>query len=230
MVGWSKVITSAMTYIDDVRWREELLTNKAIFFRSKVDWVKKALGDLNRPPELYAYLTGGMTEPVYDDYEWTSTETSTTEETVVQTGKTGFGLCSVGMYDADGTHMMPYDAIYDSETGDVTFPMQTAAGIRYSIDFYTDGTFPNMTVRQMDLFASSLAVVWDTRFDRNFLNIQAKVHDSAFNVVNEGNYTEKINQRLMRNTQLFRDKLNKYEQDCAYAARFKCVKTPVVLV
>ena len=124
------------------------------------------------------------------------------------------------MYDAAGTHLLPYDAEYNSETGIVTFPIQPEAGIRYAIDLYTDGEFPDLTVRQNELFAYAVAVVWDTRFERNFLNLQAKIHDSAFNVVNEANYADKISQRLMRNEQLFRDKLNKYEQDCAYAARF----------
>lgn len=220
MTGWSDIITSAMTVIDDVRWREDLETSPAMFYRAKSEFVKLALASLNRPPELYMKLIGGMKEPSFADCEWTSTQESTEAQTQYDTGKPGFALCSVAMYDAEGTHLLPYDADYNAETGIVTFPIQPQAGIRYAIDLYTDGEFSGLTVRQNELFAYAVAVVWDTRFERNFLNLQAKIHDSAFNTVNEANYAEKINQRLMRNEQLLRDKLNKYEQDCAYAARF----------
>ena len=220
MTGWSDIITRAMTVIDDVRWREDLETSPAMFYRAKSEYVKLALAEMNRPPEFYMKLTAAMREPSFADCEWTSTAASTEAVTQFDTGKPGFALCSVAMYDAAGTHLLPYDAEYNAETGVVTFPVQPEAGIRYAIDLYTDGEFPDLTVRQNELFAYAVAVVWDTRFERNFLNLQAKIHDSAFNVVNEANYADKISQRLMRNEQLFRDKLNKYEQDCAYAARF----------
>ena len=220
MTGWTDIITTAMTLIDDIRWREDLAVNPAMFYRAKSEYVTLALAMLNRPPELYLKLDTGKTAPAYADAAWTSTEESMTEQTAVQTGKTGFAICSVAQYNADGTKLNPYDAAYDPETGEVTFPIQAAAGINYTIDFYTDGAFPDLTTRQAELFAYAVAIVWDTRFERNFLNLQAKIHDSAFNVVNEANYADKISQRLMRNEQLFRDKLNKYEQDCAYAARF----------
>ena len=220
MTGWSDIITSAMTVIDDIRWREDLETSPAMFFRAKSEYVKLALAEVNRPPELYMKLTAGMKEPSFAYCEWMSDAASREAQTEYDTGKPGFALCSVAMYDAEGTHLLPYDAAYDPATGVVSFPIQPEAGIRYAIDLYTDGEFPDLTVRQNELFAYAVAVVWDTRFERNFLNLQAKIHDSAFSVVNEANYADKISTRLMRNEQLFRDKLNKYEQDCAYAARF----------
>ena len=35
MTGWSDVITAAMTIIDDARWRDDLATSPAIFYRAK---------------------------------------------------------------------------------------------------------------------------------------------------------------------------------------------------
>lgn len=222
--GFSDIITRAMKIIDDVRWQEDLDTNPALFLREKTDWVLQALASLNRPPELGEYLTQTMVEPSYADASWTSTEASMSDETTVATGKTGFDLCSVCVYDSTGTKLIPYpDANCDAATGNVTFPVQSAAGIKYTIDFYTDGTFGTqnkaLTIRQMELFSLAVAIVWDQRMDRNWLNIQAKVHDSSFNPPSEGTYTEKINQRLMRNIQMFNDKCTKYEQDCAFINR-----------
>jgi hypothetical protein len=232
MTGWTEIIKAAMVIIDDIRWQEDMETNPALFFRAKSDFVQRAVADLNRPPELYDYLTGNMVLPSYDDTEWVSDEASTSAATTVSTGMTGYDLCSVGLYSEDGTEITAYSgASYDKTTGEVTFPVQSAAGLRYSIDFYTDGTFPELTAAQMSLFSLAVAIVWDQRMDRNWLNIQPKVHDSAFNMPNEGNWTDKVNLRLNRNIQLLGDKLFKYEQDCAYRGRFKPgASTPVVLV
>ena len=57
MTGWSDIITSAMTVIDDVRWREDLEASPAMFYRAKSEYVKLALAEMNRPPELYMKLT-----------------------------------------------------------------------------------------------------------------------------------------------------------------------------
>lgn len=231
MTGWSDIITAAMTIIDDARWRDDLATNPAVFFRAKSDYIRAAMPKLNRPPELYTMLKTGMVEPNYDEYEWTSDAASLTGETAVSTGKIGYSLCSVAFYNADKTKMTAYpDAAYDSETGIVTFPQQSAAGIAYTIDFYTDGTFPELTPAQTDLFVLAVAIVWDMRQDRNWLNLQMKIHDSSFKTANEGNYAEKINQRLMRNIQMFRDSMNKYEQDCAYNGRFQNGANDVALI
>ena len=231
MTGWSDVITAAMTIIDDARWRDDLATSPAIFYRAKADYVRAAMPKLNRPPELYAKLLAGMEEPAYDEAGWTSTAASMSAQTTVNTGKTGYALCSVAAYSADRTKLSAYtDFTYDAETGDVVFGLQSAEGIEYTIDFYTDGEFPDLTPAQTDLFALAIAIVWDMRMDRNWLNLQMKIHDSSFSTANEGNYAEKINQRLMRNVQMFRDALNKYEQDCAYRGRFQNRNSSVVLV
>ena len=232
--GWSDIITAAMVIIDDIRWREDLAVSPAIFYRTKADWIKKALAQMNKPPELGEYLQKTMTPPAFATESWVSTQESTTQETVVATGTVGYELCSVCAYNATSMKLTPYaGAIYDKETGEITFPIQSAAGIRYTIDFYTDGTFGGnneLTVRQMDLFSTAVAIEWDRRMDRNWANLQAKVHDSSFNTPSEGPYAEKINQRLMRNIQDFNDKCSKYEQDCAYKNRFRGGQQNTILI
>lgn len=231
MTAWSDLIAAAMLIIDDVRWRDDLATSPAIFYRAKADWVKAAIPKLNRPPELYRYLTQNVTEPEYADISWTSDTASMTQTTELDTGCTGFDLCSVCLRSADGTQLTPYtDFTYDAESGVVEMGIQSAAGLEYSIDFYTDGELNTLTPAQTDLFALALAIVWDQRMDRNWLNLQMKIHDSAFSTASEGTYAEKINQRLMRNIQLFRDALTKYEQDCAYYGRFQNGNSQITLI
>lgn len=215
--GWSEVINAAMQALDDERWREQLTVSPAQFYRAKSDSVLFALPLLNSPPELLDYLEKDMVQPEYDDFSWTSTEESLSGETAVDTGLLGFELMSCIVYGEDGTSVAPYSgASYDGETGIVTFPQQASAGVHYELDFYTDGTFSDLTLSQKRLFGLAVCVAWDEDFSRNWLNLQMKVKDSSFNTVNEANYMDKLSLRLRENRQSFNDELHKYEQLCAY--------------
>lgn len=226
MTGWSEVISAAKLLIDDVRWQKELETSAARFFRAKSDFVRMAIPRLNRPPGLLNFIQSGMVEPVYDSYSWVSTQESTEMETEVSTGMLNYGLCTVSLRSADGLYETPYtDFNYYPEDGIVEFGIQPEAGLTYEIDFYNDGEFADLSEAQMRLFARAVAVVWDERFERNWLNMQPKIHDSSFSTVNEANYQEKASLRLQRSIQAFEDELRKYEQDCAYRARFQPLRT-----
>jgi len=221
MTGWSEVISAAKLLIDDVRWQRELETSAARFFRAKSDFVRMALPRINRPPGLLHYIQSGMEEPEYGSYSWESTQESTESATAIATGMYNYGLCTAALRSADGLYETPYtDFTYDAVSGVVVFPIQPSAGLQYEIDFYNDGEFPDLSEAQMRLFAKAVAVVWDERFERNWLNMQPKIHDSSFSTVNEANYQEKASLRLQRSVQAFEDELRKYEQDCAYRSRF----------
>lgn len=222
MTGWSEIITAAKLLIDDVRWQKELEISAAQFFRAKSDFVKMAMPRLNRPPGLLDHLQENLIDPAYDSATWVSTEASTSAETTLELGMTGYQLCTVSQRTQGGLYSMPYtDFTYDAGTGNVTFDVQGDVGLEYEIDFYTDGSMNDLTPTQMRLFALAVAVTWDERFDRTWLNMQPKIKDQSFETVNEANWTEKVSQRLVRNEQALSDELNKYEQDCAFRARFR---------
>lgn len=223
--AWADIVAAAMVQIDDVRLQDQLSTSPAQFYRRMAAWIKQAMPLLNRPPQLLAYLQRDMVAPEYADAEWTSTAESMTAETTLNTGAIGYDLFSVVQVieqDQGVVTYAPYaGAQYDPETGDVTFPVQSAEGISYVLDFYTDGTFQDLTDTQIRLFALAVAVVWDERFTRNYLNLQPKIHDSSFSTVNEATYTEKVSKRLHDNRIMFNDELRAYEQLCAYARAFQ---------
>lgn len=214
---WSDIITAAMQVINDDRWQEQLANDPAQFFRAKSEMVKAALPLLKRPPELLIMLQQSMTPPTYADTEWTSTEASLTAETAVQTGFIGFDLMSCVLRVDDGTDIVPYSgATYDAESGVVTFPIQSDQGLEYEIDFYSDGAFADLTPSQLRLYSLAVAVVWDEHFTRNYLDLTPKIHDTSFETINEANYIDKSNRRLLENRQSFNDELKDYEQLCAY--------------
>lgn len=221
--AWAEVICNfAMPVIDDVRLSDQMGDNPALFFRRMNLYMDLALPLLSRPPELDAYLKYGLIKPTYADTTWISTEESKSQTTVVSTGFTGYELfsCSLRQTDAAGVVTMTpiTTATYDAETGEVTFPVQTDAGLEYSLDFYTDGSFGyDLTDAQKRLIGLAIGIVWDERFSRNWLNIQVKVKDSTFDTVNESNYMREVQSRLVTNRNLLNDELRKYEQDLAYS-------------
>ena len=155
MTAIADVITQAMVYIDDIRLQEQLAVNPALFYRRMSDYINAAMPLLSSPPQLLDYVHGQYTAPEYADTYWTSTEASITTQTVIPTGNIGYDLCSIVSLDEENNATPYLDATYNSETGEVTFPQQTAAGINYEIDFYKDGETAELTPTMMRLFALS---------------------------------------------------------------------------
>ena len=179
--SWEQIYAAAMIPIDDVRLQEQLEISPALFNRRMSLYVSAAMPLLSRPPELLKYLKDGMEEPTYDDYEWTSTAASTLVETTVATERIGYELCSCVIVEVldDGRVMQtPYEVDYDSETGEVVFPVQEAEGIQYQLDFYTDGSVNDLSESQLRLFGQAIAPVWDERFIGGWLSRTPKINDS----------------------------------------------------
>ena len=213
----AEIITSAMVIIDDVRLTQQLKLNPALFYRRMNGYVNLAMPLLSSPPELYTYLATEYEESEYGDFTWVSTNESMEQATEVPTEMTGFDLCSVSLVSPDGKSAMPYpEAVYDAETGIVTFPVQLKEGLVYEIDFYKDGTFSELSPQIMRLFALAVALMWNERLNNNWLNIQPKIKDSAFETLNESNYIDKMSGRSKQLRLELTDELKKYEQIVMY--------------
>lgn len=220
--SWSGIITNyAMTNIDDVRLQEDAANDPAAFLRRMSLYMENAIPLFSMPVQMREYLRDGLVMPSYDDMYWDSTVESTAQSTVVETGKTGYELFSCAIVKQDvtgGVFLTPYSgAVYDKESGRVTFPPQDGAGIRYSLDFYTDGAFGHdLTMEQKRILGLCVANVWDERFFRNWLNDQVKIKDASFDTVNEGTYMREGAAKHEKNRARLMDELHKYEQDCTY--------------
>lgn len=231
---WADVVAAALVQIDDVRLEEQMAVSPAQFYRRMSAIIQQAIPLLAKPPELLTYMTQNTVNPTYDDYEWTSDAASTLAPTVIATGKIGYDLCSITQRDQkpNGTiSLLPYaGAAYDPETGDVTMPQQTSAGIGYDFDFYTDGQFQDLSPTQMRLIALAIAIVWDERFSRDWLDMTPKIHDDSFKTVNESTYIGQVTKRLHDNRIAFGNELRAYEQLCAYTGVFKNIYNRTTLV
>lgn len=230
MTAIADIITQAMVYIDDIRLQEQLAVNPALFYRRMSDYINAAMPLLSSPPQLFDYVNGEYTAPEYADMYWTSTDESTTQETVISTEYIGYDLCSIVSLDAENNATVYSDAVYNSETGEITFPEQISAGINYEIDFYKDGEVADLTLTMMRLFALAVAVVWDERLSNNWLALTPKIHDSSFQPPNESTYVDKVTNREDKKRQRFQDEMKKYEQNSAYKTVVSPYQHKVTLV
>lgn len=219
--SWAEIIaTSTMPIIEDVRWNEELALNPAGFYCSKSVMVPLAVAMLNHPPELYKALVTDMVDAEYGDMLWVSTDASKEAETIVPSDYAEYDVVSCVIREIDkfgNVSLTPYDITYDAETGSVTFPIQENAGVEYEVTFYKDGSFSfDLTPAQIRLVGVAIACVWDERFSRNWLNIQMKLKDSTFDTVNESNYIQSVQKRLLQNQQWLTSLCRAYEQEITY--------------
>ena len=217
MTQLTDVIKNAMTIIDDIRLTQQLAQNPVLFYRKMMGYVELAIPMLSSPPELYTYITSEYEAAEFTEAAWVSTEESLAAETDVETGKIGYDLCSVMVNKGDGKPPVPYtEAEYDSETGIVTFPVQTVSGLVYDIDFFKDGSVADLTPQMMRLFALAISVMWNERLDNDWLDITPKIKDSSFSTINESNYIDKMTARNKEKRRVFTDELKKFEQTTMY--------------
>ena len=230
MTAVAEIITQAMVYIDDIRLQEQLAVNPALFYRRMSDYITAAMPLLSSPPQLFDYVNKEYTAPEYGDMYWTSTDESTAGETVLSTEYIGYDLCSIVSLDSENNATAYSEAVYNSETGEITFPQQLSADINYEIDFYKDGEVADLTPTMLRLFALAVAIVWDERFSNSWLSITPKIKDSSFQTVNESTYIDKLTNRQKENRQRFQDEMRKYEQNSAYKTIVSPYQHKVTLV
>lgn len=231
MTTVAEIISQAMIIIDDVRMQKELAVSPALFYRRYSFYVKMAMTLVTKPPVLYEYISSSYVEPEFTDYQWTSTAESVGTPTDINTGITGYELVSCTTLSPDGTVRRPYtNFTYNAETGVIRMATQSEAGVSYDFDFYNDGYFADLTLRMQRLMAYAMAIVWDERFSRNWLNMQPKIKDSAFETVNEANYMAQLTNRMTQNRLRFSDELRQYEQDYAYRNTVGALKSTDVFI
>lgn len=216
---FSELLCNYVTAVDtdDIRWKTELSQNPALFLREKSLYVISAVPRFNRPPELSAYLT--YTAPSYDDYDYTATAAETSPITI-QTGKTGYELCSAGLSGINqygNAYYTPISNTYDATTGNVTISTDLSVGQTVQFDFYTDGSFTNsLTDWQKRILGLCITESWYMNLASNFLNIQLKIQDSSFPVKSENENIRTLSERIKIIRRNISDEIQAYEQACQY--------------
>jgi len=211
--GFSEIIQGAMYFMNDVRWQEQLAADPAQFFRAKSAFVISAIPRFNCPPNMQEYLT--YTAPAVDDMVYTAEEDKTSGF-VIETGKTGFQLCSVAMENKQSNgsvFLTPVDCSYDDETGDVTVNADVRTAQSLVLDFYTDGEFTNeLDDEQKRIMSLAVACDWYFQFANDYLGIANLVTDKSFSIKSPSEHIRANTERMRYLREELRSELHAYEQ------------------
>ncbi len=214
----SELITDwALAEINDVRLDEQRKQNPALLLRRMWLYVKNGIPYFSNPPGMRERLR--YTAPEFDAFEWTAMASA--EESVAGTGLCGFDLMSASKIwrGSDGEVLScRYDAaVYDAQTGNVTFPAGIADGTRFSMDFYRDGSFAQeLAPEELRILGKCAALVWYERFAGDFLNMQPKIQDKSFSVGSESGHINAMTARVREYRSALNDEIQRYAQDREY--------------
>lgn len=218
-VTFSQILTRyAIQEINDINWTRELELSPARFFRAKSDTVIASIPLFNRPPEVQGWLS--YTPPSYDDYLFSASENDNSNSIVIQTGKTGYELCSAVLVTTDASGFPSYQPLasqYDAQTGDVTISASLNKGDSVDIDFYTDGVFDReITPEMCSILAQCIAVKWfDRDFGNDWLDNKNKIKDKSFDIGSVSAQMTAVTARKKENRLALNDRLLHYEQNTA---------------
>lgn len=223
-----KVLTQYCgVYVDDVRLQELAETNPPLYARRMYNYFRPAIALFNQPSNMQEYFFGtaenpNFVDPVIDAASYFM-EDSESSDFIVNLGSSyaGFDMCAcqVKTYDAlDNAVLTPISITYDPSTGNVTVHATTENTVPQDavleFDFYTDGEFvKNLTTEIMNLLGMCFKVIWQNRFNTNWLNIVPKIEDRNFFEQNRANKMNADSNKLQNDVRWLNEELQKFENN-----------------
>ena len=223
-----KVITEyCAVYVDDIREQQRAETNMPVYARKMWSYLQAEIPFFTIPSSMFEYLVGSyenpkIKAPIYGSLLYTVGQDLISDFTLEldESGK-GYELfnCQIQeLDDFDNVILYPTNvATYDSANGTVTFhatPGQPIAkGTVFNMDFYTDGYFmEDLTSDIMRILGMCFQLVWQMRFNNDWLSIVPKVEDKSFFEQNRANKMKTDDDRLDRYQSDLAGAMRRYEQ------------------
>lgn len=214
-------------YVDDIRLQELAETNPPLYARRMYNYLLPAISLFNQPANMQEYFFGTPDDPNFVDPKIDSTsylvEDSEQSDFIVSLGSeyVGYDLCAcqVKTYDAlDNLILTPIDITYDQSTGNVTVHATQKNNVKsgnvLEFDFYTDGVFEkDLTQEIMNLLGMCFKVVWQNRFNTNWLSMVPKVEDKSFFEQNRANKMNADSNKLQNDIRWLNEELQKFENN-----------------
>ena len=232
-----KVITEycAMEVQDDPIFEELALEDKPLYAWRMWGYLRVAIPHFTMPATMQEYLVGTeenpkLIEPTFNSYLHT-VEFDITDSYTLELGEqyAGFDLFSCRQRvvdDFDRVIMLPADcASYDRETGTVTFNATAEypipEGTIFDMDFYADGQFvETLSYEAMKILGLCFQVVWQNRFNNDWISNVSKVEDKSFSEQNRANKMNADTARLKEIRTMLAEEMRKYEQNLKYRKIF----------
>lgn len=218
-----KVITEYCdVYVDDVNMKDLAGDDPALYARRMWQLLKVGIPYFQIPPEMQEYLVGtndnpAITEPLFDSAAITlaGDSASVTLDDVYK----GYEVCSCRIRTEYGGEVIltPEPCVYDAETAVVTFDTALPAGTALEFDFYTDGNFHrDLSAGIMNILGICFQLVWQDRFNTDWLSIVSKVEDRAFSEQNRANKMRADTERLNQIRKKLAEEMRRYSQNLWY--------------
>lgn len=227
-----KLITEyCATYVDDIRLSELLTADPPLYARRMWGYLLPAISLFTLPAEMQAYLVGDkntpkLTEPLYASATYPVSSDITTD-TVIELGEqyAGYEICGCRLREENTVtgvvSLTPLGVKYDSATGNVTVSASgdyaIPGGSALELDFYTDGYFAEDLSREaLSILGMCFAVMWQTRFNNDWLSNVSKVEDKSFSEQNRANKMSADTARLNQLRADLAAEMRRYEQNLYY--------------
>lgn len=212
-------------YVDDIRLQELAETNPPLYARRMYNYLLPAISLFNQPADMQNYFFGTAENPNFTDPQMDSTsylvEDNENSDFIVNLGSSyaGFDLCAcqVKTYDdLENVILTPISVSYDSVTGNVTVHATNQNPVHQGnvleFDFYTDGSFKNdLSNEMMNILGMCFMVVWQNRFNTNWLSIVPKIEDKNFFEQNRANKMNADSNKLKNDLRWLNEEMQKFE-------------------
>lgn len=228
-----KVITQyCSVLIDDINLETLANENMPVYAWRMWAYFQAAIPLFTTPSTVVPYLVGTgdnpkLIEPKYSNYKYTAADDITSDE-IINLDDNGIGhelfCCHIQTYDKikDEIIMLPTSvAKYDNETGTITLTASEEnpipKGTIFDMDFYTDGYFKeDLSVEIMRILGMCFQIIWQTRFNNNWLSNIPKIEDRSFSEQNRANKMKADTERLKGMKNDLHQAMNKLEQNLAF--------------
>ena len=215
-------------YVDDIRLQELAETNPPLYARRMYNYFLPAISLFNQPANMQEYFFGTSDNPNFTDPLINNTsylvEDTETSDFIVSLGESfaGYELiaCQVKTYDAlDNAILTPIAISYTTDGGgNITVHATTEnpvpQGAILEFDFYTDGSFSkDLSPEIMNLLGMCFKVVWQNRFNTNWLSMVPKIEDKSFFEQNRANKMNADSNKLQNDVRWLNEELQKFENN-----------------
>lgn len=223
-------------YVDDLRLQELATVNPPLYARRMWGYLLPAVSLFTIPAEMIEHLSGrngeNIHEPSFDSAQAVADDEKTADW-VILLGDSfkGFELFNARIQVKDKVGNIGYEpgngiSSYDSAAGTVTVSATTehpiAAGTVFDFDFYTDGFFKNtLSASIMNILGMCFQVIWQERFNTDWLSMVSKVEDKSFYEQNRANKIRADGERLALLREKLAAEMRKYEQNMYYLDTIK---------
>lgn len=214
-------------YVDDIRLQELAEANPPLYARRMYNYLRPAITLFNQPAHMQEYFFGTSENPQFVDPVMDSTvylvEDEESTDFIVPLGAaySGFVLCAcqVKTYDdLDNAILTPIQITYDEASGNVTVHATPKNNVPQNsilvFDFYTDGEFEkDLSPEVMNILGMCFKVVWQNRFNTNWLSMVPKVEDKSFFEQNRANKMNADSNKLQNDVRWLNEELQRFENN-----------------